>query len=214
MMNPTLSVSPLRWKKTFLVPPAPPYWFDSFASRLPQLIDRISTSGDKEQKSKLGCPLPSPAGPGLQPLPNTCPGQAGARAWHQHSRSEGYANMKRLGTPGLTRIGYHTEHPEILSPLHNPIAWRWRGEDPVHHTHSEKNTEGDGKTFALVTPAECGCELGAYFEFSISLISPVILWLHYNFLQSDSLSYNSIYHVATHTQPPLWAFLYCLIISF
>lgn len=166
-MNPSLSNFPLQRKKSFLIPLPVLIWQLPF--RLPHLIDGINTFRTKEQKSNLGHPLPKlagtrlHAGPGLQSLPNTCPGQAGTRAWYHHSRSEGYASIKRLGTPGLTCIRYHTEHPEIISPLHNPVTWHRRGEDLVHHIHSEENTKGDDKIFTLVTFAKCDCDLGAYF---------------------------------------------------
>lgn len=76
----------------------------------------------------------------MQPLPNTCPGQAGTRARYRHSKSKGCANLKRLGTPGLKCIRYHTAHPERISPFHKPatLYCGGEGEPLITYMHTQE----------------------------------------------------------------------------
>lgn len=104
-------------------------WFPPYTDFTASLSDRhpkltgISTSGGKKQESNPEHLPPAWQAQGSrQPLPDTCPGQAGTRAWHHHSKSKGCANLKRLGTPGLKCIRYHTAHPERISPSHHPAT--------------------------------------------------------------------------------------------
>lgn len=144
-----LSSSPLSnydWKTLSLFPS--PYWFYRLPSRLPHLIDRDQHLRRKVAGKQLGAPSPNLAGTGLHtardhsPCPTPVPGrqaQGRRRAWHHHFKSKGWANLKRLGTPGLKCISYHTEYPEIISPLHSPVTrYCGGGGKSSSYTHTRK----------------------------------------------------------------------------
>ena len=137
MKIPSLSLTPLWWKKAFLVLLPPlilqlPFQTASFhPQRLapPQARSREATWAPPGQQARR---RPGAAG-FAQHL-----SQAGRHsAWHHHSKSKDHASLKRLGAPGPKCLRYHTEYPEIISPLHNPTTWPCGGGgDLSSHTHT------------------------------------------------------------------------------
>lgn len=123
--------SPVKpWLKELSLVPSL-YWPYSFPSRLPHIIDKDQHLRRQEISKKTTWDTFPP--PGRHPAPKR-PGSialarhlspAGRQAHGPDvttSKSEGCANIKRLGTPGLKCIRYHAAHPEIISPPYNPAT--------------------------------------------------------------------------------------------
>lgn len=124
-------------EKTFLGP------LPILILQLPLQIATLNWQGSapQEAKSKKATwdtfPQPSRLWTPCSPCPTPV---LDRQARYRHSKSKGCANLKRLGTPGLKCIRYHTAHPERISPFHQPatLYCGGEGEPLITYMHTQE----------------------------------------------------------------------------